>query len=321
MSAEVVDLPELRLGDEVYTLDEGPGALPQTRGWMHSGCEILADGRVVVAHPEGRQIILLGPDRTTEVVDVPVLEMHTIRRESRGGEETLWLVNNGHRFVEDSPDYSHYRESGSVVRVRLDGTVVQELACPRIDAYASVTWQPTSLTTMPDGSVWVADGYGLNLLHRFSPEGLYQSSWDGSETGLALSCPHGLAARGDDLLVADRANRRLLVVEPSGTAATLDAPLSSPSSILVRDDWLLVTELFGGLALFHRDRYVGHFARSPEDHERDGWPNGRDKAGNMCRPQLGPALHSPHGIAADEQRIIVTEWLIGGRVNQYRRTK
>jgi hypothetical protein len=320
VSLQIVDLPELRLGKELFTREASPDPLPATTGWMHSGCAILDDGTVVVAHPEGRRLIFLHHDHQPGIVEVPVLEMHTIRRDPRGGEETLWLVNNGHRFVRGQPDYAHYRERGSVIRVRLDGTVVQELPCPQIGAYATETWQPTSLTTMPGGSIWVADGYGMNLLHRFSPEGVYERTWDGSSTGLPLSCPHGLATRGDDLLIADRGNRRLLVIPATDAVTTLDAPLTSPSSILVRGDWIVVTELFGGLAIFHHDRYVGHFARSTDNPERDGWPNDRDEAGNMCRPTLGPELHSPHGITADDQRVIVTEWLIGGRLTQYSRT-
>ena len=319
MSVQIVDLDELRLGDELFLRDHPPGELPDTTGWMHSGCAITNDGTVVVAHPEGRALIFMHPDESREIVPVPVLEMHTIRHDTWEGEETLWLVNNGHRFERSTPDYAHYRELGSVIRVRLDGTVVQKLECPDIPAYQTEKWQPTSLSRTEDGSIWVADGYGLNLLHLFAADGTYLLTIDGTETGTAFSCPHGIAIRGNQLLVADRSNRRLLVFEDGVPPRALDAPLTSPSSILVRGEWLVITELFGGLALFHQDQYVGHFARDRDNPERDAWPNERDDQGNMRRPELDAALHSPHGIAADEERILVTEWSIGGRVNQYSR--
>lgn len=317
---QIIDLDELRLGDELFLRDHAPGDLPDTSGWMHSGCAITNDGTVVVAHPEGRQLILMHPDETQDIIPVPVLEMHTIRHDVWEGEETLWLVNNGHRFVKASPDYDHYRERGSVIRVKLDGTVVQELQCPDIAEYAETHWQPTSLARTEDGSIWVADGYELSLLHLFSADGTYLKTVDGSETGTVFDCNHGITMRGSELLVADRSNRRIVVLADGTAPRILEAPLTSPSSILVRGDWLVVTELFGGLALFHQDQYVGHFARDTDDPARDAWPNERDNHGDMRRPTLGPVLHSPHGIAADENRIVVTEWSIHGRVSQYSKT-
>nr|WP_300144205.1 hypothetical protein [Propionicimonas sp.] len=314
---EIKDLPELHINGASYVRTDNLAGLPATAGWMHSGCAITDDGTVVVAHPEGRRLVLLEPDGTSRVVPVPALEMHCILHESDGQNESLWLVNNGHRFVHGSPDYEHYRERGTVIRVTLRGEVVQEIPCPAIEAYAREKWQPTSICREGDGGLWVADGYGLNLVHRFSASGEYVETIDGSETGVPFACPHGIAARGEDLLVADRTNRRIVVLRDGRVFKILAAPLTSPSSLLVLGGWVLVTELHGGLAVFHDDEYIGHYARSADDPSRDAWPNDRDPVGQACRPRVGGELHSPHGIASDDERIIVTEWMIGGRVNQF----
>ncbi|SJM71796.1 hypothetical protein [Gulosibacter sp. 10] len=318
MTSGIRDLDVLEIDGVRYREAEPPVQLPKTDGWMHSGCAILGDGTVAVAHPEGRRLILSKEEGSSREVAVPALEMHTIGVDTRHGGETLWLVNNGHRFVKGEPDYDHYRERGSVIRVALDGEVRQEIHCPEIEAYAAEPWQPTSICRGYDGSIWVADGYGANLVHRFSPSGAYLRTFDADEAGAPLDCPHGIAALGEQLLIADRGNRRVLVLEGERIVGALDAPLTSPSSILVLGEWLLVTELFGGLAVFRGDEYVGHFARSTDDVDDDAWPNVRDERGHVTAPTLGPELRAPHGIAGDRSRIVLTEWLIGGRVREYR---
>ncbi|MGK9220370.1 MULTISPECIES: hypothetical protein [unclassified Microbacterium] len=317
MTRPITDLEELHLGSAVYREVEAPGDLPQTTGWMHSGCAITRSGIIAVAHPEGRQLLLIDRDRSVRAIPVNALEMHTIYHDPVDEEDTLWLVNNGHRFVRDRPDYAHYREHGSVTRIALDGTVLQTIDCPDIDAYRDERWQPTSLCRGADGTIWIADGYGLDLVHQFTQDGHHIRTIDASETGLALACPHGIARRGEQILVADRTNRRILVLEDGVVIKILDAPLTSPSSLLVLGEHLLVTELHGGIAVFDGDRYVGHFARDRDDPTRDAWPNDRDSDGNTTRPTVDERLHSPHGIASDGERIIVTEWFIGGRLHQY----
>ncbi|GAB3609017.1 hypothetical protein GCM10027414_11420 [Humibacter ginsengiterrae] len=311
------DLTKLQLDDIEYVPVEQL-SLPITSGWMHSGCAITSDGTIAVAHPQGRRLILISPDGKSRTVSTPALEMHTILLDLYDGDDRLWLVNNGHRFVFHEPDYAHYREAGSIAQIKLDGTGVDRLEAPNIDAYQDEGWQPTSMCRTAGGVLWVADGYGANLIHEYSPDGQYRRTVNAVETGVALNCPHGLAARGDQVLIADRSNRRILVMENGEVSSILDAPLTSPSSILVLGRWLLVTELHGGLAVFRDDIYVGHYARSRDDHTRDAWPNSRDQHGNMTRPPLGGELHSPHGIAGNGERIIITEWLIGGRLNQLR---
>lgn len=316
-TTQIIDLDQLRIAGREFRRGPAPVDLPETTGWMHSGCAITSDGTVVVAHPEGRKLIFTGRDGTQRIVDVPVLEMHTILLDTTDERDTLWLVNNGHRFVRNSPDYAHYRERGSVIRVDLDGHVLQELDCPATLDYANEHWQPTSLTRASDGTLWVADGYGLSLAHQYSTDGRYLRTINGSETGLTFDCPHGIAVRGEQILIADRSNRRVLVTENGLVVKTLNAPLTSPSSFLVLGDWLLVTELHGGLAVFHADDYIGHFARSRTSAEVDAWPNERDQHGDMTAPALREELRSPHGIASDGRRIIVTQWHIGGNVTAY----
>ena len=58
------------------------------------------------------------------------------------------------------------------------------------------------------------------------------------------------------------------------------------------------------------------FAQACAAPGRDGWPNARDAAGDLVRPELAPGrFNSPHTIAADgDGNLYVTEWVIGGRL-------
>ena len=97
----------------------------------------------------------------------------------------------------------------------LDGRLLLELPYPAASGlYADVSeYQPTQTTVAPDGSVYVADGYGKNYIHRYTAAGEYVMSFGGSGTGPAhLDCAHGIAldtrTPEPTLLVTSRAQQR-----------------------------------------------------------------------------------------------------------------
>ncbi len=68
----------------------------------------------------------------------------------------------------------------------LDGVEVASLARPLHGAYESGFFAPTSVAVNGprhggNGDVWVADGYGESLVHRYSADGRYLSTLTGEE--------------------------------------------------------------------------------------------------------------------------------------------
>jgi hypothetical protein len=106
------------------------------------------------------------------------------------GEEYLWLTD---------------QESREVAKVTLDGETVQSIGQPPHKAYEEGgEYIPTWAAQNPEnGEVWVANGYGCSLVHRFSREGEYLATIDGSEGAGRFLRPHGINfRRGGDLQTA-----------------------------------------------------------------------------------------------------------------------
>ena len=88
-------------------------------------------------------------------------------------------------------------------------------------------YQPTDVTWGPDGSIYVADGYGNSRVAKFSKEGTLIKQW--GERGVAtgeFNTPHSIAADAQGhIYVADRFNRRIQVFDGEGSflrAMTID---------------------------------------------------------------------------------------------------
>jgi DNA-binding beta-propeller fold protein YncE len=80
-------------------------------------------------------------------------------------------------------------------------------------------YQPTDVTWGPDGSIFVADGYGNSRVAKFNKEGNLIKQW--GERGTApgeFNTPHSIVIdQKNNLYVADRANGRIQVFDTEGT--------------------------------------------------------------------------------------------------------
>jgi hypothetical protein len=321
------ELLRLVLGDATFDWEPVPTGLEQATGWMHSGIAALADGSLVVAHPEGRQMVRISAMGESALIPTDLTEMHCIVAASHRSGPVLWVADNGHRYLHGAPSYGEMRIAGRLVAVDLSGRVVQELADPQVRG----AWSPTSVAVVdpndPDSDLWVADGYGQSLVHRFASDGTLLRTVGGTASGIRFDCPHGLLVRGTgdsgELYVADRGNRRIAVLDLEGAFRRMVGGhvLDSPSSMADLDGHLLVTELFGAVAVFDGDEYRGHVGSSSREPADVGWPNRVDDDGNIVAPELlQGTFNSPHGITVHDGDVYLTEWCIGGRVVRLRRS-
>jgi hypothetical protein len=274
----------------------------------------LNDDTVVVSTPGDSSISLISIDGEVETLPCGSGIYHGMAADHLQGAPFIWLADIGVEANE-----------GKFLSLNLS---TQELVSYRpagLSPSYLTDWRPTSVSversiSSPDGyAVWVADGYGKSLVHRLTASG-ETLTIDGSESGQLFDCPHGIAIDsrfGEPLLVvADRGNRRLVWYSLDGhyVRELRHELLTSPSALVVIDDYLYVTELFGGLVKVAQSGDVQDVLPRSERPREGSWPND-GSAENPQRPKLHPGQpNSPHGIAANAAgSLVFTEWLIGGR--------
>lgn len=294
-------------------------ALPrEPLGWMHSG--IVVDGeRVLVAHPG--EPALLAYDRDGALLDSTPLEGLLEPHGFHLVDEGLWIGDVGFKRRIHGADFETERTAGRVVLVDGAGRIRRELRDP------GAGWSPTAVAVVEEtGDVWVADGYGQGLVHRFAADGRHLKALTGDEGAGRFDCPHGVIVdrrRGEpEIYVSDRANARIQVFDTNGAFRRVvgEGVVVTPTDMAVVGDALAVTDFTQARVtiLDGDDRLVEHVGANPAARERDGWPNARDAAGDLVRPPLESGrFNSPHTLAADtEGNLYVTEWLIGGRLSR-----
>ncbi len=280
-------------------------------GRTHGVCVTNA-GHVIVFHQaenglltydqDGKLISAVGGDRW--------LGAHGLTRIEEDGQEYLWLVD---------------QESREVAKCTLAGETVQTIERAPHEAYENGGYTPTWAAPNPqNGDIWVADGYGSSLVHRYSSAGTYISTLDGTEGAGRFRCPHGInfleTENGPLLYITDRGNSRVVVYNGEGTFLKQSTATHSPCCFDFWDDFALVPELMTGVKVLHASSLelvteegaseVVTFKSQP-----DGWPN---LAGTPL--VKSGQFNSPHGACfARNGDIYCVEWIIGGRITKLQR--
>ncbi len=331
MSARVGEHGQVYDWHEDWT--ERPGPEDATAGWAHHGLAVTRAGEIVGFHPDRSEVVIFDHEgHFLRSWPVGLKEGHGITLVEEAGQEYLWLADPGSKMRRApsgayEPDIA--AEQGQVAKFDMDGSEVAHLARPPHPAYQSGPYAPTSVAVDEvryggSGDIWVADGYGQSLVHRYGADGTYLSSLDGTEGAGRFNCPHGVfidrrpAER--ELWVADRGNGRAQVYRLDGSFLRVvgEAFLNSPSAFAANGANLVVAELHARLAVLGPDdQLVCYLGDNGDVCQQPGWPNGVDGAEHPVRaPDLRHGLfNSPHGLATDaDGRLYVAEWLIGGRM-------
>lgn len=198
----------VRLGSARYRIERPWGALPATPGGVVTDVACDAAGNVLVlirsdgytAGATNPAVVVLAPDG------------RLLRAWGAGA------VADGH-MLSVSPDGRVFvvdRDAHEVIVFdaagrRLGGLGRRHRPGEPFDA-------PCDLAFGPDGSIYVADGYGHSQVHRFSADGRLLASWGrpGARPG-EFTTPHGVWALPDGrVAVADRENHRVQVFTAEG---------------------------------------------------------------------------------------------------------
>ncbi len=301
-------------GEHEYEVIHDWGRLPVTcvLGNTHGVAED-SQGRIYVKHTVGKGSACAD---AILVFDAEGQLMSSWGGEFKGGAHGLHLAREGrNEFLYLTDPARHL-----VVKTTLDGDEIWRAdASACLDLYPDGNqFRPTNVATAPDGTVFVADGYGANFIHRFDRAGNYQSTFGGTGDGPGnLNCPHGLMVdtRGaqPELIVADRGNRRLQYFDLDGRHLRfVKDELRAPCHFAERHGVLLIPDLESRVTLLDRNNRLlthlgdgGHY-KGLREKTRDAFTPGR--------------FIAPHGACFDHAgNIFVVEWVEVGRITKLRR--
>lgn len=306
-------------GEHTYQWIDNWATIPDTttgkeNGRTH-GVVVSKTGDVLVFHQADPAVLVFDPSGNLKHAwGDRFLGAHGMTLVEEGGDEFLWLTD---------------QTSGEVVKTTLDGKTIQNLDRAPHDTYRDGTrYSPTWVAVNEqrfggNGDIYVADGYGSSLVHRYDQAGNYLASLSGlnGEAG-KFACPHGIAfsyrTGKPELYVADRGNQRIQVFDAEGNYLRCVGArtLHSPCMFSFRGDLCLVPELFARVDILDKDdELIATLGDNGYASTRPGWPD-HNRNGNPQLIQPGK-FNSPHGATfAPNGDIYVVEWILGGRITK-----
>ncbi|MCC2672738.1 MAG: hypothetical protein K0Q72_5210 [Armatimonadetes bacterium] len=279
----------------------------QAIGPAHGGAAVDRAGNVYVSTDSPRGILVFGPDgKYLRNFGPPLIHGLHLQREADG--EYL---------------YAARPSAHEVQKIKTDGTAVWTMGYPEASGkYTKAEeFNPTNVVALRDGTIFVADGYGKNWIHKYDKDRKYLLSFGGqgaspAEDGKFNRC-HGLAVdrRGEKpmLIVCNRESGRVEQWDTDGNLVKiLQRGLRMPAAAHVAGDYVAVAELQGRVTILGKDNsIVAQVGDNPT-------------AGQRANFGLEPAMwtdgicNSPHGVTFDRAgNLIVSEWSKFGRIHKF----
>ena len=226
MSEETRESLFVVLGDRRYRVDHGWGRLP----------EHVPPGAVSTVAVDSRDRVY-----AYRRAAIPVVVF-----DAEGDFVSAWgddFIADAHGICVSSDDrvFLVDRDAHEIVECDADGAVAGRLGKRHRPVFGAPFNHPTDLAAAEDGELYVTDGYGNALVHRFAADGALIGSWGGS--GTAAGCftvPHAVCVdRQDRVLVADRENDRIQLFDRNGIYLTEWTGFYHPMDLFVDDRGLV----------------------------------------------------------------------------------
>lgn len=298
-------------GEWTYEAVPGWGALPSGTnfGGTHGAISEDKAGHIYVSTQSTTGVLVYGSDgRLIRTIASAYPEVHSMVHADEHGEEFLYCT-----VQKGTPE-----ENWLFVKLRTDGRVALKITAPPEAGFKSPNeWRLTAAVPAPDGSIFIANGYGDSRIFRFDKNGNYKGSF--AEKGKLegqLDCSHGLTldVRYNQplLLVCDRENRRLCHFDLEGKyVRTVTQHLRRPCQVSLRGDYAVVSELEGRVTLLDRDNVpVAFLGDNPE---KTQWANYELDPHDITAGVFSAA----HGCFIDsDANIFISDWNQTGRITK-----
>ena len=284
--------------------ETAPGGQPI--GACHGGAAIDKAGNIYVTTDTPRGILVYNAAGKFQRAFGPT-RIHALEIRAENGTEYI---------------YAARPSAHEVVKITLTGEQVWTITAPTDSGLFKDpnAFNPCAVTVAPDGSIFVADGYGSNYVLKFDKERKFVKAFGGKgkEEGKFETC-HGIAydPRHQNLLVCNRNNNRVEHWDLEGKfIRVIQKDLRMPAAVHIRGDYALFPELQGRVTLLDKaGNIVAQLGDQPNEKHRAnyGLPQSEWKPG---------IVNSPHGGSIDaEGNIIISEWTQFGRLHKWARAK
>ena len=303
-------------GEWTYHVVPGWGQLPQgtTFGGTHGGIAKDKAGHLYVSTQSSTGVLVYdGDGRFIKTIAGEYPEVHSLVYAEEAGTEYFYAT-----VQKGTP-----QENWLFVKMKTDGTVVQKITAPsEAGFHAPNEWRLTAAVPGPDGSIYIANGYGDSRIFKFDKAGNYLAAYSGKGTADGLcNCSHGLAVDmryGQPLLlVCDRENRRLSHYDFDGKlVGNITLHLRRPCQVSFWGDYAVVSELEGRVTILDKGNVpVAFLGDNPL---RDQWANYK-----VPPSDIAPVCFSAaHGCFVDQEaNIYVSDWNQSGRVTKLTRVR
>src|SRR5437870_4982701 len=293
---------ELKYSIAPNVFEEKPGG--KLLGPCHGGVVIDKAGNIYVTTDTERGIVVFSPEgRFLRAVGPTRIHGLEVREE------------NGVEYIYGARPADH-----EVVKLRLDGEQVWAIHFPEeAGIYKDEKgFNPCAVTVAPDGSIFVADGYGSNYGLKFDKDRKFVKAFGGpgEAEGKFKTC-HGIALDTRPgkplLLVCNRNNNRVEYWDLDGNfVRVIQKDLRMPAAVHIRGDYAVIPELQGRVTVLDKAGAIVALVGDNRDEKQRanfGLPSGEWKEG-VC--------NSPHGASIDKAgNLIVTEWSQFGHLHKF----
>ncbi len=210
----------LKLPEDVYTAEV-------------VGVALNSKGNVLVVHRGARSLLEFDKDGKflrSFGDGLPIFEgPHNARYDAQ---DNLWYVDAGNNLiVKFDPEKRLRMVLGRRPEAWTWKTHVIERAAPSRENF----YQPTDIISGPDGSLYVADGYGNSRVAKYTKDGVFVNAWGtrGAQPG-EFNTPHNLVMDAqNNIYVADRQNGRVQVFDTDGKFLREFRPGGNPWSLCI----------------------------------------------------------------------------------------
>jgi hypothetical protein len=301
-------------GEWTYRVVPNWGQLPQgtTFGGTHGAIAVDNAGLVYVSTQSETGVLVYDHDgKLLRTIATEYPEVHSlVHAEESGAEYFYATVQKG------TP-----KENWLFLKMKTDGTVVQKIVAPSEAGFHQPNeWRITAAVPSPDGSIFIANGYGDSRIFIFDKAGNYKRSFTGKgDKDGECNCCHGMSVdtRYDQplLFVCDRENRRLTHYDFDGKfVSNTTLHLRRPCQIGFHGDYAVISELEGRVTVL--DKNNAPVAFLGDNPHKDQWANYKVPLADIAPTWFSAA----HGCYIDrDANIYVSDWNVTGRVSKLAR--